>query len=518
MPSRSTSSSSVFGKFKRTHGDSSQVQQPQILLPHPTLLPAVELPLEDRVKLLKEEKSHRRESSILSLTSSVKDLGYNVRRSASLRGHRSQSSSGGIYGHKGRLPSNGNLMTSMLESSASEGAPAPSPLASQTTVPPSKPPPSRGKLSISGRSFSQKIKSTEALPTFSAPDLPDNRPPQTSAGESNRSPFSMLVAPQPFSLKRQQTGDRPGIASPGSFSREPLPPNAPNAQATAGALSGTTTNSSAVSHAGGHDANAVFRQIHETSAKRMATIEYMRRAYEGHFFFFNTLHYTPQAVSHLPSMQTHKLGRRAANYLALGYSLPALLDLYSKSPQEYLKAFSALMQEFDRYQELSGADGSGSARGRMGQMFKSSMGLGTRSAKGRRSSTATDALSIAESDFSAASSNTSGGARTDSYSPVQAGDHHFQHLLTPHLPFDPDFSTTFATLCDALLDSYTNLISMVPSPEVCAPAVGEAFAKADKSVRKILVSNVMREFEDNTRTGVKGEVAGLSRLVLGGLM
>jgi hypothetical protein len=37
-------------------------------------------------------------------------------------------------------------------------------------------------------------------------------------------------------------------------------------------------------------------------------------------------------------------------------------------------------------------------------------------------------------------------------------------------------------------------------------------------VRKILISSVMREFEDSTRSSAKTEVAGLGRLVLGGLV
>lgn len=86
------------------------------------------------------------------------------------------------------------------------------------------------------------------------------------------------------------------------------------------------------------------------------------------------------------------------------------------------------------------------------------------------------------------------------------------------MPFEPDFTTTFATLCDTLIDTYARLLDLVSSPEQCSVGVGEAFAKADKAIRKILVANVLREFEDATRAGVKGEVAGLGRLVLGGLM
>ena len=101
---------------------------------------------------------------------------------------------------------------------------------------------------------------------------------------------------------------------------------------------------------------------------------------------------------------------------------------------------------------------------------------------------------------------------------MNASGHDFQHLLTPSLPFDPDFGTTFATLCDTMVETYSNLLNLITTPEQCSPTVGEAFAKADKSVRKILVANVMREFEESTRNGIKSEVAGLGKLVLGGLM
>jgi hypothetical protein len=90
--------------------------------------------------------------------------------------------------------------------------------------------------------------------------------------------------------------------------------------------------------------------------------------------------------------------------------------------------------------------------------------------------------------------------------------------LTPHLPFEPDFQTTLGTLCDTLIDTYAKLIELITGPESCTPSVGVEFGKADKAIRKILVANVVREFEDSTKAGVKGEVAGLGKLVLGGLM
>lgn len=114
-----------------------------------------------------------------------------------------------------------------------------------------------------------------------------------------------------------------------------------------------------------------------------------------------------------------------------------------------------------------------------------------------------------------------GGANT---SAVPMGDaellpgEEYTHLLTPSLPFDPDFYETFATLCDVLIDCYTKLMSLIPTPRDCTPAVAEMFTKVDGKVRKIIVQGVVKEFEDSSRMGVKGEIAGVGKAVLGALM
>ena len=96
----------------------------------------------------------------------------------------------------------------------------------------------------------------------------------------------------------------------------------------------------------------------------------------------------------------------------------------------------------------------------------------------------------------------------------------YTHLLTPNLPFDPDFFETFATLCDVLIDCYARLLGLLPTPRECAAAggsgVAELFTKADARVRKILVQGVVKEFEDSSRQGVKSEVACIGKVVLGG--
>jgi hypothetical protein len=101
----------------------------------------------------------------------------------------------------------------------------------------------------------------------------------------------------------------------------------------------------------------------------------------------------------------------------------------------------------------------------------------------------------------------------------------YTHLQTPSLPFDPDFFSTFATLCDVLIDCYTKILSMLATPDSINSAgngvpslVGDLFTKADARVRKIILAGVVREFEESCRAGLKSEVGGVGKVVLGGLM
>ena len=113
---------------------------------------------------------------------------------------------------------------------------------------------------------------------------------------------------------------------------------------------------------------------------------------------------------------------------------------------------------------------------------------------------------------------------TASYASIAGSDREllpgeeYQFLLTPSVPFDPDYFETFATLCDVFIDCYTNVIDLLGSPEACVPPVGDLFAKNDARVRKILVAGVIRDFEDATKQGVRSEMAGVGKVVLGGLM
>jgi hypothetical protein len=94
----------------------------------------------------------------------------------------------------------------------------------------------------------------------------------------------------------------------------------------------------------------------------------------------------------------------------------------------------------------------------------------------------------------------------------------YTHLLTPPLPFAPDFFSVFATLCDVLIDAYQRILHMVSSPSVCTIAVGEVFGKADARLRKVLVAGVIKDFEGAARECARREILGVQKVVLGSLM
>ena len=506
MPSLSASSSSVFQRLTGKR----QVQESDAAIDY--------LHAGDRNTI---HDGHRRESSILSLPSSVTDLGNNVRRSVSLRSHRRQdSSSSASIGHRPRYSSAGKYLSqspkATLVTSPIEAREPPTPTLARQDTARSR---SRTKLSTSARSFSQRFKSTDNLQSLGVvgPDQIDGTGQAFStspAVEAPNAPYSMLATTP--AIPKRLPPDRPTLQSQASFARD-VP--SPYANITNGApLQPIPTASAATAG----NPSAIYSTIQDTSAKRMTTIDYLRRVHEGNCFYFSTLHYTPSSLnSNVPSLQPHKLGRRATGYLFLGYSLPLLLDHNASVPLDYLRILTALLQEFETYQSLAGWDGTGSSlsRAKVQQMFRAGMALGKGSGMrtGRRASAATDNIVQDAQKLGMPQQSGEAGSPQDAPSPLSSG-YDFHHLMTPHLPFEPDFSVTFATLCDSLIDTYTNLLSLISSPDVCSPAVGDAFAKADKAVRKILVSNIVQEFENSTRQGVKGEVAGLGKVVLGGLM
>ncbi|RYP35558.1 hypothetical protein DL768_010992 [Monosporascus sp. mg162] len=288
---------------------------------------------------------------------------------------------------------------------------------------------------------------------------------------------------------------------------------------------------------------AVYQHIHELANKRISTLDYLRKAHEGRIYWFNTLLFDKPDLARMPYFDNRKLARRATNYLLLGLSLPPVIDLNSSTPLELLRSLNTLLTEFESYQQIHTENGTSTStlsRARLPQMFRRGPG-----GKGRRQSGAgaggdtgygeggPDDGSSHHHAGSGGGGGTGGGQQQQQNQQhnvisfglgAESGDllpgEEYTHLLTPNLPFDPDFFETFATLCDVLIDCYARLMTLLPSPRDCAvqPGVAELFAKADAKVRKLLVQGVVREFEDASRAGVRTEVTSVSKVVLGGLM
>ncbi|OTB10691.1 hypothetical protein K445DRAFT_69766 [Daldinia sp. EC12] len=267
---------------------------------------------------------------------------------------------------------------------------------------------------------------------------------------------------------------------------------------------------------------SLHQHIHEVANKRISTLDYLRKAHEGRIYWFNTLLFDKPDLARMPYFDSRKLAYRATNYLLLGLSLPAVMDLNSGTPLEFLRSLNTLLAEFESYQQIhteNGVNTSSLSRARIPNMFRRGPG-----GRGRRQSGATDLYTDASSNGLASGSAVNsmptnvinfglGGEGND----LVPGEE-YTHLLTPNLPFDPDFFETFATLCDVLIDCYSRLMSLLPTPKDCTPIIAELFTKADAKVRKIIIQGVVKEFEDSSRTGLKQELASVGKVVLGGLI
>ena len=241
-------------------------------------------------------------------------------------------------------------------------------------------------------------------------------------------------------------------------------------------------------------------------------------------FWCDALHYNHADIARLPSFDAKKLVRKAFNFFLLGLSLPSVLDMSTSNPVDYLRSLNALLLEFDSYQQIHPPDGSSLSslsRARIPQMFKRS-----NTGKTRRTSSAadiglprstSDPIEINAMAGNAGSASANMVSFASSEQELLPGEE-YTYLLTPSLPFDPDFYEVFATLCEVLIECYVRVTNMIAAPSDCVPGLAEIFAKADAKVRKVIVAPIVSEFQDATRASVKAEVSGITKIVLGGLM
>ncbi|KAI9651502.1 MAG: hypothetical protein M1829_002709 [Trizodia sp. TS-e1964] len=388
-------------------------------------------------------------------------------------------------------------------------------------VPARLPLPSRSTSGASRKESTRRLKTPKSSsPPFQPVTNAAERPrPNDCQYSPNCSADKMMLN---SSARRAELADR--NRPPTSHAEHP-----PYPAYSSGGIPGIPEPVSAITNTSIQSPSMVYQHIHDMASKRISTLDYLRKAHDGRVYWFNTLLFSKPELAKMSYFDPKKLSRRAANFLLLGLSLPAILDLNSQSALEYLRSLNALLLEFENYQQAHPPDGSTSSslsRARIPQMFKRA----THSAgsKSRRSSSAAEiGLPMGNSSESVGGKYGNGGIITASSSLQSAfppseqellPGEEYMLLLTPSLPFDPDFYETFATLCDVLIDCYTRITGLINDPMVCGPGVGEMFAKADARIRKVIVVGVVKEFEDASRSGAKVEVASVAKVVLGGLM
>ncbi|CAO2658609.1 Nn.00g063320.m01.CDS01 [Neocucurbitaria sp. VM-36] len=435
----------------------------------------------------------RRQTSRHSIAASVTDLGAQLRpsRSASLRTNTSAGTAGSASTEGGSL--------GVRLGSSSSHKPTPSATMALTYSPEKAPANVSSRPALSISTFSRnKQKSSENVRPDGGP-VYEKSP--LSAVDKPKTPFGMAV---PMPLRHPPTQKE--ILQANQQANRGLGPAAP------------------IPVPNGSNPHIIFQHIQELASKRISTLDYLRKAHEGRIYWFNTLLFAKADLTRLPSFNPRNASRRATHYLLLGFSLPTILDLNANSATDYLKALNALLLEFEQYQSIHPTDGStpsSLSRARLPQMFKrANLNMGS---KGRRSSSAAGDFPMLtpSNSFSGDLASMESPPNDDLLLPNES----YTHLQTPSLPFDPDFFSTFATLCDVLIDCYTKILSMLSTPESVSSAgagvpsmVGDLFNKADARVRKIILAGVVREFEESCRAGLKSEVGGVGKVVLGGLM
>ena len=57
-------------------------------------------------------------------------------------------------------------------------------------------------------------------------------------------------------------------------------------------------------------------------------------SHEGRIYWFNTLLFSKNDLTRLPSFTPRAQSKRATQYLLLGFSLPTILDMHANSPSD----------------------------------------------------------------------------------------------------------------------------------------------------------------------------------------
>lgn len=243
-------------------------------------------------------------------------------------------------------------------------------------------------------------------------------------------------------------------------------------------------------------------------------MDYLKKTHdENRVYWLNTLLIRQEDVQKLPYCEGTKMTRRATSLFHLGNSLLEFLQPHRDNFIEYVRVFNGVLENFESYLALHPLDGnppSTMSRVRMPHMFKRVASGSAAQGKGRRGGDFGSSPGAGDSSDNVAQAGL--GAGTTSNLGHNAD---FPFLLLPHMPYDVDYFQVFQTLCDALIEAYSNLLVIMTN--VDAATAFEHFTRLDMKVKKIVITGLMRDFDTSVRTGIHSEFAGLAKITLGPL-
>ncbi|SCV69423.1 BQ2448_2443 [Microbotryum intermedium] len=259
----------------------------------------------------------------------------------------------------------------------------------------------------------------------------------------------------------------------------------------------------------GSTLSVALDNLRGTVEKRIATLQYLKRAHGGKLYWFNTVLLTPELVK--AQFEHGRMRARTTRFAVLGMSLSAILDI--APAQDFLKSLLSLVQEFD-----SMPDDRFDRNKNPKTLFRGN----TRNRKG---------VSLAGSDFIGLQ---------------EGGD--ASNLFMPNIPFELDYNQVFITTCDLLVEIYQKILAVLgpsssgsaaqpqptassaasttststssrlippgserPSPAAAglSPALADVVVKIDARLKKIIVM-VSKEFDTCARAAIKNELNALS--------
>ncbi|KAJ1918199.1 hypothetical protein H4219_002756 [Mycoemilia scoparia] len=230
--------------------------------------------------------------------------------------------------------------------------------------------------------------------------------------------------------------------------------------------------------------------------------------------YLNTLVFDPESLQ--DTFNNAKMRKRTRLYFVLGASLGPILTI--SSPQDYIKALSILMNEFDTFLSEgggslggSGGSGSGSSSTNIGG---SGAGGGSGSGSGGGSGAPTGMGNGGSGGrfkkrgiFRKSRGHDDGGSNSQSLG-IDTGD--FSYLDTHIPPFDLSFLQVFDTFCQITIIMYSRLADVLSSVPI-TQAVFDTVGRIDQRFRKVTVT-ITKELEEFSKDAITRELRSLDPL------